>query len=672
MNAELKWLDDPEIFRIGVMPAHSDHTFFESKKDLLVGEQTLKESLDGEWDFYYSVNAKEAPKDFYKTDFDRNHFDKIQVPGHIELAGYDKIQYINVLYPWEGHIYRRPDKTLETMTGAARCGTEEKDHASDGGITPFSFSEADYNPVGSYVRTFTVKPEWKGKRISVYFEGVEQAMYVWLNGNFIGYAEDSFTPSEFDLTPYIQDGENLLALQVHKRSSAAFLEDQDFFRFFGIFRSVSLIARPALHLEDFFAKTILNQDNTTGTFSMKAKLTAADDKAFEGATVRVSLGNGIDEYLVEDNIALAEGTYQSEAVKVENIPDHTTQVYVKEFEITAKNVGEVTAWDNHNPYLYDLYIQIFDKNGNLIEAVPYKMGFRRIEIVDKVMKLNGKRLIFTGVNRHEWNAERGRSITKEDMLFDMKVFKKNNINAVRTCHYPDQIPWYGMCDENGIYMVAETNLETHGSWMKYGGIDPSWNIPGSFPAWREVVLDRARNNFETFKNHTAVLLWSLGNESFAGDNLAAMNKFFKDSDDTRLVHYEGVCWNRTYEDQISDVESKMYDKPWDIEKYLTNDPKKPFMLCEYMHNMGNGMGGLGSYMALLDKYQGYNGGFIWDYIDQAIMVTDEVTGRKVLRYGGDFDERPADYEFSGDGIMFADRTEKPGMQEVKYYYGKYR
>ena len=654
MKADKKWLDDPEVFRVGVMPAHSDHTFFESIDDLKLGRQALKESLDGEWDFCYSVNGKEAPISFYQTGFDRTSFDKILVPGHIELAGYDKIQYINVLYPWEGHIYRRPDKTLETLAD------------NQGGITPGSFSEADYNPVGSYVKTFCVNPDWKGKRISVFFEGVEEAMYVWCNGQFLGYAEDSFTPSEFDLTPYLQEGENLLAVQVHKRSSAAFLEDQDFFRFFGIFRSVSLVARPDVHMEDFFAKTILNQDNKTGTFSLKGKLTAKDAASLEGVSVKVTLGNGIQKNLVEESIDL-----KGDAVKVQ-IPDHDNAVYEKEIEIAPINVGEVVAWDNLKPYLYDLLIQIFDKEGQLIEAVPYRMGFRRIEIVNKSMRLNGKKLIITGVNRHEWNAERGRSVTMEDMRYDMNVFLENNINAVRTCHYPDQIPWYGMCDENGIYMVAETNLETHGSWMKYGGIDPSWNIPGSFPAWREAVVDRARNNFETFKNHTSILLWSLGNESFAGDNIAAMNAFFKAADDTRLTHYEGVSWNRAYEDQISDVESKMYDRPWDIERYLDNDPKKPFMLCEYMHNMGNGMGGLGSYMALLDKYEGYHGGFIWDYIDQALMVTDEVTGQKVLRYGGDFDERPADYEFSGDGIMFADRTPKPAMQEVKYYYGKYR
>ena len=250
--------------------------------------------------------------------------------------------------------------------------------------------------------------------------------------------------------------------------------------------------------------------------------------------------------------------------------------------------------------------------------------------------------------------------------------KKNNINAVRTCHYPDQIPWYYMCDEAGIYVMAETNLESHGSFQKLGAIEPSWNVPGSVSQWREVVIDRARSNYEVFKNHTSILFWSLGNESYAGDDIEAMNRFYKDKNDGRLVHYEGSFHNRAYEDTISDVESRMYAKPYEIEEYLSNNPKKPYILCEYMHDMGNSLGGFDSYMKLIDKYEMYQGGFIWDFIDQALLVKDEVTGREVFRYGGDFDDRPSDYEFSGNGIVFADRKEKPAMQEVRYYYGLYK
>ena len=249
---------------------------------------------------------------------------------------------------------------------------------------------------------------------------------------------------------------------------------------------------------------------------------------------------------------------------------------------------------------------------------------------------------------------------------------RNNINSVRTCHYPDQIPWYYMCDDAGIYVMAETNLESHGSLQKLGAIDPTCNVPGSIPQWRDAVLERAKNNFETFKNHTSILFWSLGNESYAGDDIEAMNVYFAEKKDGRLVHYESSYYNRAYEDTISDFETRMYAKPEDVEEYLNNSPKKPYILCEFMHDMGNSMGGLGSYMKLIDKYDMYHGGFIWDFIDQAIMVKDSVTGKDVLRYGGDFDDKPADYEFSANGIVFADSKVKPAMQEVRYYYGLYR
>ena len=331
----------------------------------------------------------------------------------------------------------------------------------------------------------------------------------------------------------------------------------------------------------------------------------------------------------------------------------------------------ITPWDHHKPYLYDFCLEVRDQDNCLIEIVPYAIGFRRLEIIDKVIYLNGKRLILTGINRHEWEPHKGRCITEKEMRIDLMLFQQNHINAVRTCHYPNQIPWYYMCDEAGIYMMAETNLESHGSWQKMGAIEPSYNVPGSIPQWKEAVIDRAQSNYETFKNHTSILFWSLGNESYAGDDIEAMNQYFMDQNDGRLIHYEGVSVNRSYEDKISQVESRMYATPDEVRQYLDQNAKKPYVLCEYMHCMGNSLGGMDSYMNLLDKYPMFQGGFIWDYIDQAIYVKDEVTGEQVLRYGGDFDDRPSDYEFSGNGIVFADRTEKPATQEVKYYYAKY-
>ena len=633
MNADMKWLDNPEVFKVNQLEPHSDHCYYLDYSDMKKEKNPLLQSLNGQWEFAYSKNVMERPVDFYKETFDASGFDKIMVPGHIELAGYDKIRYINTMYPWEGKEYHRGAYSMEA-TGAAEG----------------MFSEAQYNPVGSYIKYFDLDKNMCGKRIHICFEGVEEAMYLWLNGQFIGYAEDSFTPSEFDLTPYIKEKGNVLAVQVHKMSTAAFLEDQDFFRFFGIFRNVTLKAIPDVHLEDVWFKPVLNQDNESGSVSVSMKVSATDS---QNVTAGFILKDREENILVEKSLQLNK----------EN--DHLEGTICVDLE-------SVRLWDNHNPYLYHAYMELKAEDGSLAEVIPYDIGFRRIEIIDKVVYLNGKRLVITGVNRHEWNARTGRCIGIEDMKADISCMLRNNINSVRTCHYPDQIPWYYMCDDAGIYVMAETNLESHGSFQKLGAIEPSCNVPGSIPQWRDAVLERAKNNFETFKNHTSILFWSLGNESYAGDDIEAMNVYFAEKKDGRLVHYESSYYNRAYEDTISDFETRMYAKPGDVEEYLNNSPKKPYILCEFMHDMGNSMGGLGSYMKLIDKYDMYHGGFIWDFIDQAIMVKDSVTGKDVLRYGGDFDDKPSDYEFSANGIVFADRKEKPAMQEVRYYYGLYR
>lgn len=633
MNADMKWLDNPEVFKVNQLEPHSDHCYYLDYSDMKKEKNPLLQSLNGQWEFAYSKNVMERPVDFYKETFDASGFDKIMVPGHIELAGYDKIRYINTMYPWEGKEYHRGAYSMEAT------GAEEG-----------MFSEAQYNPVGSYIKYFDLDKNMCGKRIYICFEGVEEAMYLWLNGQFIGYAEDSFTPSEFDLTPYVKEKGNVLAVQVHKMSTAAFLEDQDFFRFFGIFRNVTLKAIPDVHLEDVWFKPVLNQDNESGSVSVSMKVSATDS---QNVTAGFILKDREENILVEKSLQLNKENDNLEGT-------------------ICVDLESVRLWDNHNPYLYHAYIELKAEDGSLAEVIPYDIGFRRIEIIDKVVYLNGKRLIITGVNRHEWNARTGRCIGIEDMKADISCMLRNNINSVRTCHYPDQIPWYYMCDDAGIYVMAETNLESHGSFQKLGAIEPSCNVPGSIPQWRDAVLERAKNNFETFKNHTSILFWSLGNESYAGDDIEAMNVYFAEKKDGRLVHYESSYYNRAYEDTISDFETRMYAKPEDVEEYLNNSPKKPYILCEFMHDMGNSMGGLGSYMKLIDKYDMYHGGFIWDFIDQAIMVKDPVTGKDVLRYGGDFDDKPADYEFSANGIVFADRKEKPAMQEVRYYYGLYR
>ena len=633
MNADMKWLDNPEVFRVNQLEAHSDHCYYLDYSDMKKEKNPLFQSLNGQWEFSYSKNVKSRPVNFYEETFDASGFNKIMVPGHIELAGYDKIRYINTMYPWEGKEYHRGAYSMEA-TGAEKG----------------MFSEAEYNPVGSYIKYFDLDKSMCGKRIHICFEGVEEAVYLWLNGQFVGYAEDSFTPSEFDLTPYIKEKGNVLAVQVHKMSTAAFLEDQDFFRFFGIFRNVTLKAIPDVHMEDVWFKPVLNQDNVSGSVTVSMKVSAPDA---QNITASFILKDREENLLAEKSVQLKKENEYLEGT-------------------ICADLETVELWDNHDPYLYHAYVELKAEDGSLAEVIPYDIGFRRIEIIDKIIYLNGKRLIITGVNRHEWNPKTGRCIGLEDMRADIACMLRNNINSVRTCHYPDQIPWYYMCDNAGIYVMAETNLESHGSFQKLGAIEPSCNVPGSLPQWKEAVLDRARNNFETFKNHTSILFWSLGNESYAGDDIEAMNVYFSEKKDGRLVNYESAYYNRAYEDTISDLETRMYAKPEDVEEYLNNSPKKPYILCEFMHDMGNSMGGLGAYMKLIDKYDMYHGGFIWDFIDQAILVKDQVTGKEVLRYGGDFDDKPADYEFSANGIVFADRKEKPAMQEVRYYYGLYR
>ena len=605
----LTWLEDPEVFAVNRKEAHSDHVYYENTEEMGVGaDMPLRQSLNGTWYFSYAKNPTVRVKDFYKKDFDCRMFDSIEVPGHIQTQGYDRCQYINTMYPWDGTEYLRPPMVSK-----------------------------EYNPVGSYVKYFVLEKNLQDKPVFVSFQGVETAFYVWLNGVFIGYSEDSFTPAEFELTPYLQDGENKLAVEVYKRSSASWLEDQDFWRFSGIFRDVYLYAVPKTHIEDLSVKSTLDNSYKNGKLYLKLKISGHTDCA-----VKAVLLNAEEKIVFEKNI------------KGNSI-----------CEISGE-VENVHAWSAEDPYLYQLYLYVEDQKGNLIEAVPELVGFRTFEMIDKVMHINGKRIVFKGVNRHEFNVRRGRSIKKEDMLWDIEFMKQHNINAVRTSHYPNESLWYRLCDIYGIYLIDETNLESHGSWQKMGECEPSWNVPGSRPEWKEAVLDRAKSMFERDKNHPSVLIWSCGNESYAGTCIEAMSDYFHEKDDTRLVHYEGVFWNREF-DHISDMESRMYAKPAEIEAFLSNDPKKPYISCEYMHAMGNSCGGMKLYTDLESKYELYQGGFIWDYIDQSMLRKNE-QGEEVFAYGGDYDDRATDYEFCTNGIVYADRKISPKAQEVKQLY----
>ncbi|MBD8070115.1 glycoside hydrolase family 2 TIM barrel-domain containing protein [Bacillus sp. PS06] len=609
---DLHWLTDVSVFAVNRLPAHSDHRYYETVEEAKAqSTMKMRYSLNGNWKFSYTINPINRPAAFYQTDFDCAGWGDIQVPGHIQLQGYGKPQYVNTMYPWDGHNDIRPPEI-----------------------------PTDHNPVGSYVKYFDVPKHMENKPVYISFQGVESAFYVWLNGEFIGYSEDSFTPAEFDLTPFLQEGENKLAVEVYQRSTGSWLEDQDFWRFSGIFRDVYLYTVPSIHVYDAHIHAELDETYTVGTLKV--------DLAFLSSPVK---GSKVIAELIN-----SEGRYV-ESITIE--PESTETSF-------SMVINKPTLWSAESPYLYKLYIQVFNEAGELVEVIPQKIGFRRFELVDKIMRLNGKRIVFKGVNRHEFNCRTGRAITKEDMLQDIKTMKQNNINAVRTSHYPNQSDWYDLCDEYGVYVIDEMNLETHGSWQKMGKVEPSWNIPGSLPEWQEIVLDRAKSMFERDKNHPSILIWSCGNESYVGDVLLHVTRYFKSVDSSRLVHYEGVFYDRTYS-EISDMESRMYAKPADIEKYLTDGPEKPYISCEYMHAMGNSLGGMNYYTDLEDKYPMYQGGFIWDYIDQSLVKEDRY-GNEFLAYGGDFDDRPSDYGFCTNGIVYANREPSPKMQEVKYLY----
>ncbi len=615
MKDILSIIENPEIFRINRLDAHSDHTFYETNG------KTLYDNLNGDWNFYYSKNLFERPVDFYKTDFDISNFDTISVPSHIQLNGYDKIHYVNTMYPWDGVCNLRPP-----------------------------YVDKDYNPVGSYVTFFDLKENFINKDVCISFKGVEQGFSLWLNGKYVGYSEDSFTPSDFDLTPFIKEKNNKLAVEVYKKTSASWLEDQDFFRFSGIFRDVVLYAKTKQHIDDIWITPTVFEDLKSSEFSFKIKMKSEPNISFKILDEK-------NKIILEDKPKL---TFKQIETKEKAENKH-------EYYVSPKyNLKDINIWDISKPYIYKLVITTYDNNGNEIEISEQPFGFRHFVIRDGIMYLNNKRLIINGVNRHEWNPKKGRSISNEDMIADIDVLKRNNISAVRTSHYPNQSLWYELCDKNGIIVMDETNLESHGSWQKLGQVEPSWNIPASYSEWRDIVVDRAVSMFERDKNHPSILWWSCGNESYAGECILAMANYFRRKDDSRFVHYEG-CYYTPEFSNITDVYSRMYAYPNEIAEYIENGgTDKPYILCEYMHNMGNSIGGMESYIKLIDKYPNYQGGFIWDYMDQAIYKN--INGKDVLCYGGDFTDRPTDYNFSGNGILFANRKEKPAIQDVKYWY----
>lgn len=678
------WLTDPQTFAVNRLAAHSDHTCW-SHMPRPGEDGNLTQSLDGEWSVYImpaneirfpdghstssavddndsapnhdgtcadsqaSAHTNDASPWFAALHIDDSAFARIEVPSHLEMAGLLRPKYVNVQYPWDGH--------------------EDLDAPAVPADNHVALYRRAFRPEGEVARAVA-----DGRRVTLTFHGAATAVYVWLNGVFVGYGEDSFTPSEFDVTAALRPGPNVLAVACYEYSSASWLEDQDFWRLHGLFRSVELTAHPAAHIADL--NTIADWDPTAkqGLLTVDATIEGAIHATVADITLTDADGDTVVWQTATPLVADMPRT-DTPTTNTPTTDTATTGTGTVHAEATLEGAD---PWSAETPNLYTLTVTLYDTDGRVIEAAQTSLGFRRIGIEDGILKINGRRLILRGVNRHEFDCRRGRAVTEEDMLWDVRFMKRHNINAVRTSHYPNQSRWYDLCDEYGIYLIDETNLETHGSWNSPGDIPVGTSIPGDDPDWAPACLDRLDTMIKRDRNHPSVIIWSLGNESYAGEVLKTMSERAHAIDPTRPVHYEGVTWKREYE-AISDFESRMYAKPDEIRDWLEHQnrtadtsgkPRKPFMSCEYMHAMGNSCGGLSEFTDL-ESHDCYAGGFIWDYIDQALAQRlPDSTER--LSIGGDWGDRPTDYEFAGNGIVFADRTPSPKAQEIKQLYSPIR
>lgn len=637
-------LENPELYMENRVMAHSDHVCYRNWEeagdryanlpDVLGNNSGFRLFLDGTWKFHYAGNYEQTIQNFEKENYDCRGWDDIRVPGHIQMQGYDNPQYVNTQYPWDGR---------------EEIWTEEMPH--------------EFNPVASYVKYFTLPEQFTGERVFISFQGAESGLVVWLNGHYVGFAEDSFTPSDFELTPYLKQGENKLAVQVFKWTIGSWCEDQDFFRFSGLFRSVFLYMVPQVHIWDLKVRPLVEADLKTAELKLSVSTVLDDEETAENGKLKLRL---LD-------IGRMDG---AEADCVSRVCDcEKAVVFEKEEVLGAQSefsypVEAPKLWSAEEPYLYELQIEVYDAAGNLQEVTSQRIGFRRFEMQNGIMCLNGRRIVFKGVNRHEFSCEAGRAVGIQEALTDVLTMKQNNINAIRTSHYPNGIGLYELCDRYGLYMIAENNMESHGTWDKSAfrnGGTLETVLPGDNDRWTARMTDRVNSCYQRDKNHPAILIWSCGNESYGGKVIYEMSEKFRALDPDRLVHYEGVFNDRRYNDS-SDMESQMYPSVERIKKNLEEQKEKPFICCEYTHAMGNSCGAMHKYTDLTDTEPRYQGGFIWDYIDQSLIRKDRY-GREFQAYGGDFLERPTDYNFSGNGICYAkDRAPSPKMQEVKFNY----
>ncbi len=595
--AQQKEWQDPNVNAINRAPMHTNYFAFESEQAALKGCKVSSDNymtLNGTWKFNWVEHADQRPTDFYKVDFNDKGWDDLQVPAVWELNGYGDPIYVNVGYAWRSQYKNNPPYVPEIN-----------------------------NHVGTYRKEIEIPADWKGREIIAHFGSVTSNMYLWVNGKFVGYSEDSKLEAEFDLTKYLHPGKNIVAFQVFRWCDGTYLEDQDFFRFSGVGRDCYLYTRKANRIQDIRVTPDLDAQYKDGTLNIALELKGK-------GTVDLKL---LDKAGKEVATAKVNGSGKQTA---------------------TMNVSNPAKWSAETPYLYTLVANFTDK-GNITESIPVKVGFRKIELKNSQIWVNGQAVLFKGADRHEMDPDNGYVVSKERMIQDIKRMKELNINAVRTCHYPDNNLWYDLCDQYGIYVVAEANIESHG--MGYGETTLAKN-----PIYAKAHLERNKRNVQRGFNHPSIIFWSLGNEAGFGPNFEACYTWIKNEDPSRAVQYEQAGTN-----EFTDVYCPMYEDYGECVKYCEGDVQKPLIQCEYAHAMGNSQGGFKEYWDLVRKYPKYQGGFIWDFVDQSARW--EKNGKEIYGYGGDFNRYDAsDNNFQNNGLISPDRVPNPHAHEVAYYY----
>ena len=610
--------EDPTVIGLNKEPGHCTlmpYADVESALECRRETSPFYRSLNGKWKFNWVNKPADRPVDFYQPNYDVSGWDEIPVPSNWQMHGYGRPIYLNMTYPFPANPPHIPHS---------------------------------YNPVGSYRREFTIPETWDGREVFLHFDGVKSAFYLWINGAKVGYSQGSMTPAEFNVTKYLQPGKNIVAAEVYRWSDGSYLEDQDMWRLSGIYRNVYLFATPKVHMRDFFVRATLDEQYSNGVLMIRPKLATYADANVRGWTVQAQLYNDQKKAVLAEPLSIATRRILGERYpQRDNVP----------FALMEAKIDSPKKWSAEAPNLYTLVLTLNDDEGNVVEAQSCKVGFRKVEIADGQLIVNGQSVKLFGVNRHEHDPDHGRAIPRGRMVQDIKILKQNNINAVRTSHYPDDPRWYELCDEYGIYLIDETNLETHGQ----GG------LLSNTPIWSNAFVDRAIRMVERDKNHPSVIIWSLGNESGCGPNHAAMAAWIHDYDPTRPVHYEGAVGDPK-DPYYVDMRSRMYARIGQIVRMAT-DPRddRPMVLCEYAHAMGNSVGNLKEYWDAIRNHRRLIGGFIWDWADQGLRkYTDD--GQMFWAYGGDYGDNPNDGNFCCNGLVQPDRKPNPSLAEVKKVY----